>query len=371
MKDFKYADEKISSREIMIALPAITVGVGILSLPREIALLTIGVDGWIAILIAGAVITIITWITAKLAASYPGESFLSYASKLVTKPVAILFTITLILQSLLLSAYVIRVIADIAKTYLFDRTPVEVVSLTFLLVVVYAVSGTRAGLFRLNMLFFPIIVLITFALAMFSLGWFEIENYFPIFKTGLMDHLKAAELSSLSFVGFNVLFFYIAIVKDTEKAPKASIYGMLIVVSLYFLIFLVNLGVFGNAVTGNLVYPLIELAKEIEIPGGFFERFDSFFFVIWIMSIFNTVAMSVDVSIYAFQSILNLKKITYLFCVAPIIYIIGMVPEGALEVGKFGTFIGYFGIISSSSIAIILFTISKIKGGRNQPNATK
>ncbi|NAP00110.1 GerAB/ArcD/ProY family transporter [Halomonas sp. MG34] len=371
MKDFKYADEKISSREIMIALPAITVGVGVLSLPREIALLTVAADGWIAILIAGAVVTIITWIIAKLSASYPGESFLSYASKLVTKPIAIIFTLMLFFQSLMLSAYVMRVIADIAKTYLFDRTPVEVVSLTFLLVVVYAVSGTRVGLFRLNMLFFPIIVVITFALSMFSLGWFEFENYFPFFKTGMMDYVKASELSSLSFIGFNILFFYIALVKDTEKAPKSSVYGILIVVLLYLLIFFVCLGVFGNAVAGNLVYPLIELAKEIEIPGGFFERFDSFFFVIWSMSIFNTVAMSVDVSIYALQSILNLKKIIYLFCLAPIIYIIGMIPVGSLEVAKMGTFIGYFGIISSSSIAIILFTISKIKRRRNQTHATK
>ncbi|WP_404457713.1 endospore germination permease [Oceanobacillus kapialis] len=371
MKDFKYADEGISSREIMMSLPAVTVGVGILSLPREIATLTVAADGWIAILVAGLVVTIITWLTAKVAASYPGESFLTYASKLVTKPVAILFTIILILQSLLLSAYVIRVIADIAKTYLFDRTPVEVVSLTFLLVVVYAVAGSRAGLFRLNMLFFPIIVVITIVLSLFSLGWFELENLFPLFKTGIMDQMKAVEVSGLAFVGFNILFFYIALVKDTEKSPKASVYGMLIVISIYLLIFFINLGVFGNAVTSNLVYPLIELAKEIEIPGGVFERFDSVFFVIWLMSIFNTTAMSVDVTIYAFQSLFKLKKLTYLFMLAPIIYIIGMIPEGALEVGKLGTFIGYFGVISTSGIAVILFLLSKIKNRRKKKLATK
>ncbi|CDO04190.1 Spore germination protein YndE [Oceanobacillus picturae] len=371
MGDFKYGDETISSREIMIALPAVTVGVGILSLPREIALLTIGADGWIALLVAGIMITLIVWMTSKLAASYPGETFLSYSSKLVTKPVSILFSLILVMQSLLLSAYVIRVIAEIAKAYLFDRTPLEVISLTFLLVVVYAVSGSRAGLFRLNMLFFPIIVLITFILSLFSFGWFEMDNLFPIFETGVRDQIKASEISGLAFVGFNILFFYITLVKDTKKVPKASVYGMLMVIGLYLLIFFINLGVFGNAVTGNLVYPLIELAKEIEIPGGFFERFDSFFFVIWIMSIFNTTTMSVDVSIYALQPFIKLKKQTLLFCMAPLIYIVGMIPEGSIEVAKLGTFIGYFGIISSSSITLILFTISKIRRGRKKEDATK
>lgn len=53
MRSFKYGDEKISGRELMIALPSIVISVDILSLPKEISNDMNGSDGWIVLLVAG------------------------------------------------------------------------------------------------------------------------------------------------------------------------------------------------------------------------------------------------------------------------------------------------------------------------------
>ncbi len=45
MKRFEYADPNIGDKEMMITVPAILIGGGILSLPAEVSGTTIGSDG--------------------------------------------------------------------------------------------------------------------------------------------------------------------------------------------------------------------------------------------------------------------------------------------------------------------------------------
>lgn len=95
MKSFKYGDEKISDREIMIAIPSIVISVGILSLPRDLATTSVASDGWIVILVSGVLAVLITWLLAKLAVGFPNQSFFTYTSTILSKPVAIVIRLAL------------------------------------------------------------------------------------------------------------------------------------------------------------------------------------------------------------------------------------------------------------------------------------
>ncbi|MGY0694613.1 GerAB/ArcD/ProY family transporter [Virgibacillus sp. FSP13] len=363
MKWFEYGDEKISHREILIAIPSMVIGVGILSLPKEIAAVTMGVDGWIPLVAGGIFITFITWMMAKLAAGFPNQSFLSYASKIVTKPIAIVFTFIFAMIGLMLAAYEVREISDIAKQYLFDRTPVEVVALTFLLVVVYAVSGSRAGIFRLNMMFLPIIILIGIAVPMFNLGWFSFDNLLPFFQTTMGGYKTGITTGLTSYMGFGIILFYISLVRKPERTPKMAVIGTCIPIVLYILLFITCIGVFGNSVTSNLLFPTIELAKEVDIPGGFFERFESVFFVIWIMAIFNTTVMSFDIAVFALGSIFkHTPKLKLIFILSPIVYIMAMLPKDLVAVSTSGTVLSYFAVAFTVVVTILLSLIAKLRG---------
>jgi len=365
VKRFDYADEFISEREIMIAVPSIVIGVGALSFPKSLASMTIAADGWLPILVGGVIAVLITWCIAKMSASFPNQSFLTYASRIVTKPLALVLTFIFSILSLQIAIYQMRQIADISKQYIFDQTPVEVIALVFLLVVIYAVAGSRVGLFRLNALFLPIILFILLLLIVFSLNKFEKEHLFPIFETSFMEYVKGMDSVISSYTGFGILWFYIVLVKQPKKAPKSAAIGMCVPVILYILIFIVCIGVFGNEVTRNLIFPTVELAKNAEIPGEFFERFDSVFFTIWIMAIFNTATLALDVSVFALTSIFKkTPKHKILFILSPIVYIVAMFPENFLEVSTYGTYIGYTVFLYSIFVAILLYTVGKLRGVR-------
>ncbi|MBY7142518.1 endospore germination permease [Virgibacillus sp. NKC19-3] len=365
MKQFKYADDKITEREIMFAIPSIVIGVGILSLPKTLAAVTVSSDGWIPILISGILVTFITWSVARIAASFPNQDFLTYASKILTKPVAIIITFLFAAIALNVAALTVRRIADISKNYLFDRTPIEVIAFAFLLLVVYGVSGSRTGLFRLNMMFLPIIVFISVAVLAINIGWFKPENILPVFETNFRGYVKGIGTSITSYTGVFILWFYVALVKQPEKAPKKAVHGMVMPIVLYILFFLACIGVFGNEVTKNMLYPVIELGKVVEVPGGFFQRFESVFFVIWIMAIFNSTAMALDIGVFAVNSIFKrITKIKLVFILSPIVYLISMFPETIVGVDKFATAVGYITFLFTVFMAVLLFVTSKWRGVR-------
>lgn len=363
MKSFEYGDEKISDKELMIAVPSMMIAVGILSLPSDLASSTVASDGWIPLVAGGLIAVFLSWMFAKLAVRFPNQTFFTYSSLIVTKPVAGILSIFFSVIWLGVAAYEVRRISDVSKQYLFDRTPVEVIALSFLLVVVYAVSNSRIGLLRLNMMFFPIIILIALVVFVFNLGWFKFENLLPVFQTNFQGYVKGLRTGVLSYVGFTIILFYTGLVENPKNVPKKVVIGVIMPIILYIFLFVLCIGVFGKSVTSNLLYPTIELAKGVEVPGGFFERFESIFFVIWIMAIFNTTSMALDIAVMSINSIFkNIKKTKIVLVVSPIVYVTCMFPQNLLEVTAFGSFIGNTALLYSTSVVILLIVIAKIRG---------
>lgn len=363
MKSFTYGDETLKERELMIAVPSMVIGVTILSLPRQIATFTSASDGWISLMMIGLLATLMIWVVGTIASAFPGQSFLSYASAIISRPVAIVFTLVHALLGLILSALVIRTLADIAKHYLFERTPLEVIALTFLLVVVYAVAGSRVGLFRLNVLFFPIIFFIAFVVMMFDMKWFDINNFLPVFKTDLQGYMRAGLQSLLSYMGGGIFLFYVALLEKPKKAPRTLAIGMTFSILFYSVIVLMCIAVFGNVATSNMIYPTVELAKSVEVTGGVLERFESIFFVVWIMAVFNSTALATDVAVFAFQSIFKkASKLKILYILAPTIFFISMLPENFSQLTAFKTIFGVSAALFTYTTVFLLFVIAKVRG---------
>lgn len=266
---------------------------------------------------------------------------------------------------MLFVSYEMRGAADISKLYLFDRTPVEVICFVFLLVVIYAVSDESAVLLRVNLMFVPVILLIVFILIVMNIGFFDFKKLKPFFIAGWKDILKGSKETVFSFLGFEILLFYNAFINEPKSTKKAAMIGMSIPLFLYLLVFVFVIGVFGVEVAANTLYPTAELAKMVEIPGGFFERFESIFFTIWVMTLFSTAAMAFDITLLALRSIFKkADRMTLIFIISPLIFMIAMSPQNFLEISTFGKWISYIGIIFSMLIPFLLLVIAMIRGVR-------
>ncbi|WP_456275217.1 GerAB/ArcD/ProY family transporter [Bacillus sp. AK128] len=362
MKPFEYADSDIGGKELVYIISSMSIGVGILTLPRLVTTHTKTFDGWIPILSAGVFFIIFGWLLAKTISIYGKKTFFEYCSVSLTKPVAYFLTIVLAFTFLVTCSLEARVVANISKLYMFDQTPIEAVALVFILVVVYAVLGSRIAIIRLNMMFLPIVLFVTLLVQAFNITLFDIDNLRPTFTTPLSGHLQAAQETVFSYIGYTVILVYIGLMKNPKVAPKMTMIGIGIPVLLYLIIFTIAVGVFGNMATAQITYPTIEVAKEIEAPGGFLERLESIFFTVWIMTLFNTASMALDIVIHLLRSVFNINKNKLIFILSPIIYLIAMTPENTNQIQLLGKFIATIGLFYGVIFPVFLYTVQRIKG---------
>ncbi len=131
MKKSEYGKESIRDRDIMLVIPGMSIAIGVLYLPRRIAEHTIGLDGLLSITVGFLFTLAFTVMIMKVATNFPNTSFMEYAPKLVTKPIAILFSVLFGIHGLLLTAFEVRGISEIAHLHLFVKTPLVFIALAF------------------------------------------------------------------------------------------------------------------------------------------------------------------------------------------------------------------------------------------------
>ncbi|HEX7064698.1 MAG TPA: endospore germination permease [Bacillales bacterium] len=363
MNHFEYSDKKIGNKELAMAVSSIMVGAGTLTFPRLVARYTISADGWISIMIAGAVAIFFAWVAARLASRFPNTGFLDYTSKIVTKPVSYVLTFLFAIHFLLIASYATRGIASASKLFMLPKTPTEVIVFIFLLVVSYCVIGSRTALLRVNLFFFPMVAFIIVVIQLANIRFFEPEDLLPVFATDWPHLFKGAQAAYLYFAGYTIVLFYSSYMNRPKDTGKMTVYGLLISFGLYVLIYIFAMGILSPVVSENTMYPTLAVAKSIRLPGDFLIRFESAYFAIFMMTIFNTASMAFDVVIICLSSMFRrVKKVVWVLILSPLIYILAMTPQSVVEMAMSRSILVMFAFAFSLVVPVSLLMIAKFRG---------
>lgn len=363
MRSFEYGDKEIGQKEVTYAISNMVIGLGILTLPSTIVSATSSSDGWMSILLGGIIALGCAWAITRLVWRFPKMNYYEITAKLTNTAAATVITLLFALYMFLFVSIEVRGVSSISKLYLFDTTPVEAICFFFLLVLIYGVSGPSITLLRLNLIFLPVIVLIVLIVLIMSSGDFNIRLLKPMFVTPWTDVVIAAKETSVSFLGFEILLFYNVFINQPQKTGRSVLVGLLVPIVIYQLVFVFVIGVFGSVVVANTLYPLAEMAKQVEVPGGFFERFESLFFAVWVMSLYATAAMALDVTLLALQQVFpRTSRMKLILGLAPLLFLIAMQPKNIVEVRQFSKWVSYLGIGIAWFIPVMLLMLAKIRG---------
>ncbi|MDF2835801.1 MAG: spore germination protein [Paenibacillus sp.] len=361
MNNWEYGDELIGQKELVFVISTLIIGVGILTLPRSIAQATQSSDGWISILFAGTLAMGFAWLAAKLTMKFHNRSYLEFAAYVGGRPTGYVIAIFYLLYYSAFTAYISRSVAELAKQFLFERTPLEVISVSFILVVIFAVSGSRTGLIRLTVIFLPFVVVVTGIFLLLGTNLFEFSKLLPIFSASWSNLLDGSKEAVFSFLGFEVVLFYAGLTRQRSKAPKMAVFAVLIATVLYIFVYIFSIGVFSFEVTQNIMYPTIELAREVSVPGEFFERLESLFLIFWLVSTFATTSLSLDVSVLSFRHLMPLQKQKILYIITPIIFLISMAPQNIVQLSNLGVWISYSGLFGAIALPMIVLGLAKLR----------
>ncbi|WP_025027597.1 GerAB/ArcD/ProY family transporter [Caldalkalibacillus mannanilyticus] len=346
---------RILPLEISITVISFTIGVGILSLPRALAQELGTADGWISIILGGLLFMVLYTLYVRLQRSFPGQTLLQYLGqgpigKWGVRGLAILF----ILYFITIMSILVRVMSVVINMYLLDQTPAEVIVASMLLLSTYAVHKGLQGVIHLNLLFMPIILFVVFSILTINLPGFKLEPLRPVLAEGIVPVLRGIKLTFFAFLGVEILFFLMAYMKksDLRALPFNLTVGLITVI--YVLVTVFSYSIFSLNATYFITFPMLELAKEMDVPGGFIERLEALMMTVWIMTIFNTIC----ISHYLIYSIIKNELLSKTYATSTktkellpsvilfFAFIVAFIPNSLTETFTFGDWSGWLGGIN-------------------------
>ncbi|MEK4511228.1 GerAB/ArcD/ProY family transporter [Paenibacillus sp. FSL K6-2524] len=357
---FVRKDDKLTTAQAVVIISSFMLGSGILTLPRTLAESMKTPDGWIAIILGGLMVMLAGICIVKLCHQFPGETIFQFAGKIVGNWIGKCLGILMILYFICISAFEIRVMAEVTMLYLLEGTPLWAIIMFFMWIGLYLTSGGINPIARLFEIILPITVIVFLFSMALSYKIFDINNLRPVLGDGILPVMKGLKSTIVVFAGYEIMLIVTAVMQHPKKGVKVMIIGTGIPLFLYFVTIIMVIGAMSIDGAVRSTWPTLDLMRSFEITGLLFERFEFFLLVIWIMQIFSTFSICHYAASLGLSQIFNIKIKPLMYFLLSIIFLIAMLPKNINEVFDFGDFIGDISIYLFGIVPLLLLIISKV-----------
>lgn len=369
MKPMKPSYTPITTTQAAIMIINYMLGAGILTLPRTTVEAVDTPDVWISIIISGVIIMIIGFIMVTLCRRFPGKTVFQFVPEITGKWIAMFISMAIILYFLIISAFEVRVLAEVTNLYLLERTPTWAIVMGFMWIGIYLISGGLNAIVRLFEIILPITIVIFVIAILLSSKVFEINNLRPVLGEGFMPVIKGLKPSLLAYTGYEIMLVIMAYMKSPEKGFKSVIWGTAIPTMIYLVTVIMVVGSLSINGMKTRTWPTLDLMRSFEIQGLIFERFESLLLVIWIMQIFSTFTVTLHAASIGCAQLFKRKEILgAMFILVSIIYFIAFLPNDVNQTFALGDFLGKVSVCLFAILPALLLLLSLVrkKGGHKK-----
>lgn len=359
-------DSKISSKQIKGLVVTAIIGVGILSLPSQLANI-VGLDGWIPLVIAGLIMVAMITMIVKIFEYSPGLDIFEISRATLGPVLSTIYQMVFAAYFIILLAFVSRTLTEVIRAFLLVETPIEVIMFTFILVISYIARCEIDVIGRLGYLIYPIILAFILFLVLVTFPTADFTNLLPMFQSDIKSLPNGFMAAIISYGSFEILLFAIPYAEDKKEVFKASLYAIGLVTVIYVAIFLLTASLFGLEQLKRFPWATLSLVKEIDFPGLFLENLDGIVTTLWVLVVSGTMAPGY----FSLGKILaNLFKTKshelFILPLIPIIYTIALVPQDYIQLKvKMGNIANILSIIAIFFFPTLIFIISYFKDRRS------
>jgi spore germination protein (amino acid permease) len=276
---------RITLMQYIFLIHGVQMGVGVLTLPRELAEKA-GTDGWIAIIISWSISTLASLLIIQIMKKHPNGTLLDLLTHYFGKWVGKAGTILFALYFALLAHVIFIREALFIQAWILPHTEVYV-TILLLSIPSYLIARKNIkilGRYSELVFFMTLWTVIIYLIPLKNAEWL---NLLPVIKEGWFPILKAAKTAIFSFVGFEIAFFLYPFLHKKEKASL----GIVIANSLSLLAFLtITIGAFAFFSPDEITAynePTIAKLKVLEFK--FIERLEIVFFSFYLFVMSTTV----------------------------------------------------------------------------------
>lgn len=328
-------NDKISSTQLWIYIVMIVVGIGIFTLPRQVAETT-GQDGWITVILGGVISFLNYYIITRLARRFPEDTLVEISNKVVGKYIAFILLLLFWLYMLFINAMSLRIFGEVVKMTLLIKTPVEVIIISILILALWLVRGGIEPIVRFVGIIFPIIIITVIIVIGFAVPRTDFSNLLPIMRTSPSELLKGVYTASYSYSGYESVLLIIPFIKNSGSMLKSGVIAFAIIIAIYVSLVVISLCRFGVTDVKLLIWPTLTTIRSIEVPGSFIERLEGVVMAQWILLAFTTIVPLLYGMAVLPSRMFKHREFRHLCTFAvPIVYFLSLLPGNIVETYKF------------------------------------
>lgn len=358
-------ESKIGHREALTLLIALMSAKVFLSTPRNMALLGDSA-GWIIVLIAGILSLIGFYFIISLIQKYPGKNLFQITEVITGKFFSKLINLFFFLFFLISTALFIRQFAESFIITILPQTPISVITIIFLILLMY---GTLLGietLTRVAWFFGPYLLLALMSTLVFSTN-FDPQRLLPILGQGMLPIIKHSFNHVNIFSEILFLGIIAPLIRKKEKIFGIGFLSILISITIHTLVTAIVIGTFNYTSSASLIFPVFQLTRLITL-GEFIQRVEAIFVFLW----FFTAAIQTGALFYgtvvSYSQIFKIKNYRPLvFPMAILILSLSMILSSMTNTVNWDEFIigKYYSIVAFGLPALlwILSILFKKKSG--------
>ncbi|AXM88934.1 spore gernimation protein [Anoxybacillus ayderensis] len=313
----RYQFNEITTMQYIFLISGTQVGIGILSLPAQLADIA-NTDGWIAIVMGWIISIIASTIIIKTMEKHEQDTIFDLSRRYFGRIFGTFLHLAFVAYALLASITVVFTSIHITQVWVLPNTPNYLIMMLFMLPGFFItrngvrVLGRYAEVVFYLTLWMPILIAV-------PLQKGTILHMLPMLKEGWAPIIQAVKTTVLSFLGFELAFVFYPFLKEKKHAVKAMVIANSISAFTFLLITITCFIFFSPDETPSLIWPTLSLLKTIEF--SFIERFEVIFLSFYLFVMSTTGIPYIFTTVFGISQLIGKKDHTIVLLVAVCIFI--------------------------------------------------
>lgn len=277
-------NQKISVRQLKRLLVMDWIGKISLLLPRYAA--RTSERDFILGIIIGALITILYTILVCYLSRYITGSFSKYVECRMGRAASFFICLVYWGYMFVNLVYITRVFGAITKEFMLPEIQENIPCIMLLLGGLYASSEPKERRGRMGEVLYPCVMIPLAILLVVAAFGMKPEHFTAGKANWNLDTVKHSFQVFTAFGGVGLILFESRFLHKGAVRIKAAVKGVLLTCIGILAVFIIGIGSFGEQGMKALSWPAITLMSNVEIPGGFLQRFDILFLALLLISFF-------------------------------------------------------------------------------------
>lgn len=368
------SEDKIGYREALTLLTIILSAKTFLSFPRNVALRG-DAAGWIIVLLSGILSLVSYFFLSALLRKYPGKNIIQISEQVGGGIFGKLIGALLFFFFLAITSMYLRQFAESFILAILPRTPISVITIFFLVLLVYTTLLGIETLSRVAWLLGPYLLVALIIILLFAIPQTSFGFLVPVLGPGPIPLLKYS-LEHLSIYAEIILLGMIApLIREREKTKQIGFYSLVAAVIICTGVTILTTMVFNYVEFKKMIFPVFQLTRLIAY-GNFIQRVEAVFVFLWFFWAGIQLGGLFYGTVTSFAETFRIKNYRPLTLpIAVLVFAISFIPASMTEAVELNDYtvspfhISFYYSTAAFGIPLLLWLISiakKYLGGVNE-----